>query len=89
MGSAAASFAFAAMGYYATESLYWFEDYAIYVGIGALAISIPVAALLLKRFDAMVEKRMTAEQAVVEGDVKLTTDIKAPEPGKMPQETRR
>jgi membrane protein DedA with SNARE-associated domain len=88
-GSAASGFAFAALGYYAAESLQWFEEYALYVGIGALAISIPAAWLLLKRFDAMVERRMTAEQAVVEGDVKLTADIKAPGPGSMPAEAKR
>lgn len=78
-GSATSSFAFAALGFYAAESLQWFEEYALYVGLGALIISIPAAWLLLKRFDAMVERRMTAEQAVVEGDVKLEHD-----PGRSP-----
>lgn len=76
LGSAASSFAFAALGYWATESLQWFEEYAIYVGLGALLVSIPVAGWLLKRFDALVEKRMTAEQAVIGGDERLSAPEK-------------
>lgn len=71
LGSVASGFGYAALGYYATESLHAFEDYAIYVGIGALVISIPVAGWLLKRFDRLVESRLQSEKAVGEVESKL------------------
>lgn len=89
LGSAASSFAFASLGFYAAESLHRFEEYALYIGIGALVISLPAAWLLLRHFDAIVQRRLTAEQAVLEGDVKLTPDIKSPGTGSVPAEAKR
>jgi len=71
VGSLIAGFGYASLGYFATEVARSFEDYAIYAGVGALLVSFPVAYWLVKRFDRIVERRMTAERAVIGGDVRL------------------
>lgn len=62
---------YGSIGYYATESIAWFDDYAIWIGIGALLVSLPVAALLLNRFDKLVNARLAQDAAAMNGDVRL------------------
>lgn len=59
LGSLVSGLMFAALGFYAAESMKWLDQYMLYIGLGALVISVPVAVWMLKRFDRMVEKRMT------------------------------
>jgi membrane protein DedA with SNARE-associated domain len=63
VGALATSAGYALIGYYAAESISWLDNYAIWIWLGALALSIPIATLLLKRFDHIVMKRLETEQA--------------------------
>ena len=63
LGSVASGFLYAALGFYAAESMKWLDQYMLYIGLGALAVSVPVALWMLKRFDRLVEQRMTKPQA--------------------------
>ncbi|MBE7491265.1 MAG: VTT domain-containing protein [Planctomycetes bacterium] len=71
LGSLVSASLYASLGYWAAESLGWFDDYALWIGLGALAVSFPVAAWLLKRFDKLVEARLAADSAALNGDVPL------------------
>lgn len=71
LGSLISGALFASLGYYAAESISWFDQYAIYIGIGALVLSFPIAGLLLKRIDREVARRLEAEHAAVNGDARL------------------
>ncbi len=46
------------MGYYAAESVSWFEEYSAWILVGTLVLSFPVAAVVARRFDALVEQRL-------------------------------
>jgi len=72
LGSLFAGALYGSLGYYAAESLSWFDEYAIWIGVGALVVSVPIAGWLLKRFDRLVEKRLQADNAVLNGDTKLS-----------------
>lgn len=63
---------YGSLGYYAAESLSWFDQYAIWIGVAALVVSFPVAGWMLKRFDRLVEQRLQAEAAAINGDVTLS-----------------
>lgn len=71
IGSVTSSAGYATLGYYAAETVAQIEQYAIFILIGALAISFPIAALVLKRFDAIVLKRLAEEQGEQAEDIKL------------------
>jgi membrane protein DedA with SNARE-associated domain len=58
LGSAVASLLYALIGYYAAESVKWLEEYALFLWIGALVVSFPVARWLLRRFDRIVKMRL-------------------------------
>jgi membrane protein DedA with SNARE-associated domain len=58
VGALGSSAIYASIGYYAAGAVTWLDDYAIYIWVGALALSIPIAALLLKRFDKLVMKEL-------------------------------
>lgn len=60
---------YGSLGFYAAESLSWFDQYAIWIGVAALVVSFPIAGLLLKRFDRLVELRLKQDSAVLNGDV--------------------
>lgn len=45
-------------GYYAAASVEGFQEYSIWIVIGALVISFPVSWVFAKRFDAAVEARL-------------------------------
>jgi membrane protein DedA with SNARE-associated domain len=62
VGALGTSAAYALIGYYAAESISWLDNYAIWIWLGALALSIPIATLLLRRFDRIVIKHLEAEQ---------------------------
>lgn len=63
IGALATSAGYACLGYYAAGTVTWLDDYAIYIWIGALIVSLPIAALLLKRFDKIVMKELADEAA--------------------------
>lgn len=52
--------AYGALGFYAAESVEWLDKYALFFWLAALAISFPVASLVLRRFDRIVEARLRA-----------------------------
>jgi membrane protein DedA with SNARE-associated domain len=58
LGALGTSAAFAMIGYYAAGSVTWLDQYAIYIWVGALLLSIPIASLLLRRFDRLVMKHL-------------------------------
>jgi membrane protein DedA with SNARE-associated domain len=62
IGALGTSAGYALIGYYAAESISWLDNYAIWIWLGALALSIPIAGLLLKRFDHIVIERLKKEQ---------------------------
>ncbi|CAG0956951.1 hypothetical protein PLCT2_00527 [Planctomycetaceae bacterium] len=45
-------------GYYAAASVEGFQEYSIWIVIGALVISFPISWVFAKRFDAAVEARL-------------------------------
>lgn len=61
IGALASSAGYATLGYYAAESVRVMENHAVWIWVGALVISIPVAAWLLKRFDRIVTRRLERE----------------------------
>ena len=46
------------IGYYAAASVQGFQEYSIWIVIGALIVSFPISWVFAKRFDALVEARL-------------------------------
>jgi membrane protein DedA with SNARE-associated domain len=63
IGALASAAGYACIGYFAAGSVTWLDEYAIFIWLGALAVSIPIAALLLKRFDKVVMRELENEVA--------------------------
>ncbi|MBX3459218.1 MAG: VTT domain-containing protein [Planctomycetes bacterium] len=55
---------YAMLGFYAAESVRALEEYSLFVWLGALIISFPVAGWLLKRFDRIVTLRLQEQAAL-------------------------
>lgn len=63
VGSLISASFYAMLGYYAAESINWLEEYSLFIWLGALIASFPVASWLLKRFDRVVMLRLQVEAA--------------------------
>jgi membrane protein DedA with SNARE-associated domain len=58
LGALISSAAFAYLGFLAAATVRWVEEYAIFIWIGALVVSIPIARYMLRRLDRVVEARL-------------------------------
>lgn len=61
VGALVSSAMYATLGYFTAESVRLLEQNAAYIWVGALLLSIPFAAWLLKRFDRVVTRRLKHE----------------------------
>lgn len=59
LGAMVTGAGYGALGYYAAETVTWLEAFGAYIWVGALLVSLPVAAWLLKRFDRKVMERLS------------------------------
>lgn len=61
IGSLAIGAAYGMLGYFAAESVKSMGQYSVWIWLGALLVSFPVAGWLLKRFDRAVQRVLEAE----------------------------
>ncbi|MBZ0136091.1 MAG: VTT domain-containing protein [Planctomycetes bacterium] len=61
LGALVSSAGYAMLGYFAAESVRILEEYAGFIWVGALLVSVPITSLLLRRFDRIVKRRLDDE----------------------------
>jgi membrane protein DedA with SNARE-associated domain len=66
IGSLLSAALYALIGYFAAETVKWLEAYALFIWLGALILSFPVAAWLLRRFDRLVKLRVAEMKLAAE-----------------------
>ncbi|MCA8914433.1 MAG: VTT domain-containing protein [Planctomycetes bacterium] len=66
LGSLAVAAAYGMLGYFAAESVQHMGQYSLWIWLGALLVSFPVAGWLLKRFDRAVQRLLEAEHKAEE-----------------------
>ncbi|MCA8917880.1 MAG: VTT domain-containing protein [Planctomycetes bacterium] len=66
IGAMASSAAYAMLGYFAASTVEYMGNYSIWIWLGALVISFPVAGWIFKRFDKAVMRRLEYERKLAE-----------------------
>ena len=63
LGSVTVAAAYGMLGYFAAESVMYLGKYSMWIWIGALVLSIPIAGWLLKRFDKAVRRLLESQDS--------------------------
>ncbi|MCF6229126.1 MAG: VTT domain-containing protein [Planctomycetes bacterium] len=63
LGSILCGILYTAVGYFGAESFSWLEGYAVFLWVGALLLSFPVSAWVMRRFDKIVDMRLKTQEA--------------------------
>lgn len=66
IGAIASAAAYAMLGYFAASSVEYMGSHSLWIWLGALIVSLPVAGWILKRFDKAVMARLEAERILDE-----------------------